>query len=234
MSRLDATVGPDAGAASTAIVMDVKISRLEGDRLADILQAQKQRDSIPLFLSSNLPEEIIAARAKEIGARGWFRKPLTRDKLASLLQAPKMEAPLVVPATPPWSEERAQPRYVIDPKLDGSFAATPVRCANLSVSGATILHAMPLRPGTTARFTLYTRGERLFAARGRIIWSRLSPLAHAGGSQEYVTGINILDSDAEVETAIRRLLELEIARDDGSEKQRRSHRPTSFLITPRS
>ncbi|HUP65301.1 MAG TPA: response regulator [Thermoanaerobaculia bacterium] len=67
------------------ILMDVNMPSISGNRLTEILKTNPKKALIPVVLMSDMPEETLAQIAQKAGADAWVRKPLTREKLALVL-----------------------------------------------------------------------------------------------------------------------------------------------------
>ncbi|MEO8218103.1 MAG: response regulator [Acidobacteriota bacterium] len=67
--------------APDAILLDVNLPSIKGNRLSEVLKSQPGKRDIPIILISDLPEATLDEILPGSGADSWLRKPLTRDKL---------------------------------------------------------------------------------------------------------------------------------------------------------
>ncbi|MGH9457145.1 MAG: response regulator [Thermoanaerobaculia bacterium] len=67
------------------ILMDVNMPSISGNRLTEILKTNPKKAAIPVVLMSDMPEENLAQIAQKSGADFWVRKPLTKEKIVTLL-----------------------------------------------------------------------------------------------------------------------------------------------------
>jgi CheY-like chemotaxis protein len=75
-----------ASSSPDIIFLDVNLPSIRGNRLSEVLKSQSNRKDIPIVLISDLPESSLEAMMPESGADAWMRKPLTRDKMADMIQ----------------------------------------------------------------------------------------------------------------------------------------------------
>lgn len=188
------------------ILLDINMPSLPGDRLAQILRAQ-HGDALSVVLMSDLPEATIASRARDAGASGWLRKPLTMQKVAPFLATVRpAQDSQVDPAAAPLPEQRTVRHYTrhqLVPALEGSLGAAAVRCLNLSGRGALVTHEHPVRT-RTATFVLRAANNVLFATTARVVWSRLAS-ANVGPAR-YETGLELLENTETIAAALNTLI----------------------------
>jgi CheY-like chemotaxis protein len=75
-----------ASSSPDIIFLDVNLPSIRGNRLSEVLKSQSNRKDIPIVLISDLPESSLESMMPESGADAWMRKPLTRDKMADMIQ----------------------------------------------------------------------------------------------------------------------------------------------------
>ncbi len=65
------------------ILLDIVMPKFNGLDVLDMLKNNKDTDTIPVIMLSNLPKEVSADRARELGAAGYFVKAeFEPDKIA--------------------------------------------------------------------------------------------------------------------------------------------------------
>src|SRR5687768_1477253 len=99
-------------------------------------------------------------------------------------------------------ELRKADRFVVVDPITASFGPADAALLNLSMGGAQLTHAQPLRIGTTARLS-FRRGEVVVAIQARVVWSHVVP---AGGKLSYRSGLRIDAADPQYAMAINSLL----------------------------
>ena len=65
--------------------LDLKMPRRDGFEVLEWIAAQPIASRFPIIVLSGSPEPADIARAKELGARDYIIKPLTADKLRTIL-----------------------------------------------------------------------------------------------------------------------------------------------------
>lgn len=68
-----------------AILIDVNLPSIKGNRLSEVLKSQSNKKHIPIVLISDLPERSLEEMFPSSGADAWMKKPLTREKLIDVL-----------------------------------------------------------------------------------------------------------------------------------------------------
>ena len=104
------------------------------------------------------------------------------------------------------SDLRSNERFVASSVLPGSYGAASVTVVNLSVTGAQIEHAQPIRLGTVARFW-FRRGDTSVSVQALTIWSRLSKSANAQGKLLYLSGLRLESDSNDFVIAMQMLLD---------------------------
>jgi len=91
--------------------------------------------------------------------------------------------------------------YAVEP-MSGIFGATDVTVINVSVTGAQLMHAQPLRIGTRSRLS-FTRGEVTVSVQVQVMWSHLwqTPGGHA-----YRSGVRLDTADVPYAAAVNALI----------------------------
>jgi hypothetical protein len=89
-------------------------------------------------------------------------------------------------------------RYFVSELVEGTFSATPVSLLNVSLGGAQILHAQPLRIGTHASLTFHHAQARA-SVMATVVWSHL---AQTEEGLRYRTGIRMDAPDVGYATAL--------------------------------
>src|SRR5215212_8429011 len=78
-------------------------------------------------------------------------------------------------------------RFLVSEAIEGTFGATPVALLNMSLGGAQLLHAQPLRIGTRATLVFRHAGEGASVA-VIVVWSHLSQTAEG---LRYQSGVKL-------------------------------------------
>ena len=89
-------------------------------------------------------------------------------------------------------------RYLVVEPVEGTFGATPVAFVNVSLGGAQLLHAQPLRIGTHATLAFH-RAEARAAVSVTVVWSHL---AQTGEGMHYRSGVRLDGPDVGYATAL--------------------------------
>jgi CheY-like chemotaxis protein len=74
-----------AGGPVDIIFIDVNLPSIKGNRLSEVLKSQSNKKDIPIILISDLPEKSLEEMFPSSGANAWMRKPLTREKMVSMI-----------------------------------------------------------------------------------------------------------------------------------------------------
>jgi hypothetical protein len=117
------------------------------------------------------------------------------------------------------TEVRKGERFVLVQPLTGTFGPADVSIVDVSVGGAKLQHAQPLRIGTAARLT-FRKGEIAVAAQGRVIWSHL---VQTPNGLVYRSGIQ-LQPDAAYAAAVNALYKGGMAQRDADSLERKKQR----------
>ena len=118
-------------------------------------------------------------------------------------------------------ELRKSDRFVVVEPISGTFGAADASVVNLSIGGAQISHALPLRIGTVARL-IFKRGDAAAAVQARVLWSHLTP--SEGGKMAYKTGLKIDSADPQYAMALNTLIRAGILRQDFDSLDRKRQR----------
>ena len=91
--------------------------------------------------------------------------------------------------------------HAVEP-IGGSFSAIDVSVINVSVTGAQIMHAQPIRIGTRSRLA-FRHGEVTVSVQVQVVWSHLwqTPEGHA-----YRSGVRLDAADAQYAAAVNSLI----------------------------
>jgi hypothetical protein len=117
-------------------------------------------------------------------------------------------------------ELRAAERYVVLEQLPGSFGSASISVHDICEHGVQVLHAQPLRIGTTARLW-FRRGTTVAASQATVIWSRLSQTPNAEGKLLYRSGVRLASADYAFVVALQELAANGILRADASSLDRK-------------
>jgi len=90
---------------------------------------------------------------------------------------------------------------VVEP-VEGTFGATPVSLMNVSLGGAQLLHAQPLRIGTHSTLSFH-RGEAQATVAVTVVWSHLSQTEEG---LRYRSGVRLDGPDVAYATALNALV----------------------------
>lgn len=107
--------------------------------------------------------------------------------------------------------------HVVD-AIHGSFSAIDVTVINVSVTGAQIMHAAPIRIGTRSRLA-FRQGEVTVSVQVQVVWSHLwqTPEGHA-----YRSGVRLDAPDVLYAAAVNALIRIgAIERDTESLERKR-------------
>lgn len=116
------------------------------------------------------------------------------------------------------SEVRKQDRFLAASPIAGTFGGMEVSVLNVSVGGAQLLHAQPVRIGTTTRLH-FGRGETVVAVEVRVLWSHL---LQTDTGLRYRTGVALERPDVPWAAAINALVRTgQVARDPDSLERKR-------------
>ncbi|HEX6177724.1 MAG TPA: hypothetical protein VF057_05155 [Thermoanaerobaculia bacterium] len=102
-------------------------------------------------------------------------------------------------------ELRTAERFAAANALAATFSGFAVGILNLSLIGAQVEHAAPIRLGSTGRFTL-RHGEVAIDVKAFLIWSRLSKTPDTEGRHLYRSGLRIESGNAEYALALHMLI----------------------------
>ena len=92
-------------------------------------------------------------------------------------------------------------RYLVAEPVEGTFGATAVSLLNVSLGGAQLSHAQPLRIGTRATLTFH-RAEAQASVMVTVVWSHLSQTEEG---LRYRTGVKLEAPDVAYATALNAL-----------------------------
>ena len=108
-------------------------------------------------------------------------------------------------------ELRRTDRFVVNVTIAGTFGAADATVLNLSISGAQISHAQPIRIGTAGRLA-FRQGDTSVLVLARVIWSHVAP--SEGGKLVYRSGLKIENADAQYALALNTLIRAGAIRHD--------------------
>jgi hypothetical protein len=81
-------------------------------------------------------------------------------------------------------------RFLAVAPLAGTYGASEVTVINISLGGAQLMHAQPLRIGTRAKLWFQT-GDVVCTTQALVLWSHLSQHANESGKFMYTSGMQI-------------------------------------------
>ena len=108
-------------------------------------------------------------------------------------------------------ELRKSDRFVAVEPITGTFGAAEATIVNLSIGGAQISHAQPIRIGTMARLS-FRKGDAIVATQGRVLWSHVGP--GPGGKLVYRSGLKMEGVDSSYALALNTLIRAGLIRQD--------------------
>ena len=108
-------------------------------------------------------------------------------------------------------ELRKAHRFVAVQPINATFGPGEAALLNLSLRGAQIAHAQPIRIGTVTKLA-FRITEVAVAIQARVVWSHLAPTT--GGKPTYRSGIRIEAEDPKYAMAINSLLRAGAVRQD--------------------
>lgn len=100
------------------------------------------------------------------------------------------------------SDLRQGDRYLVADAVEGTFGATTVALINVSLRGAQLAHAHPLRIGTPAAL-IFHHGEARASVEATVVWSHLE---QTEGGLRYKSGIKIDAPDVGYAAALNTLI----------------------------
>lgn len=118
-------------------------------------------------------------------------------------------------------ELRKTDRFVALEPIAGTFGAAEATVLNISIGGAQISHAQPIRIGTTGRLA-FRRGDVVVATQARVLWSHVAP--GPGGRLTYCSGLKIEAVDPSYAMAINTLIRTGAIRQDLDSMDRKRKR----------
>lgn len=104
--------------------------------------------------------------------------------------------------------------------IGGSFNGIDVSVTNVSVTGAQITHAQPIRIGTRSRFA-FAYGDVTVSVEAQVVWSHLSqmPDGHA-----YRSGVRLDLADVPYAAAVNALIRAGVLHRDAESLERKRQR----------
>ncbi|HUR82951.1 MAG TPA: PilZ domain-containing protein [Thermoanaerobaculia bacterium] len=111
-------------------------------------------------------------------------------------------------------------RFLVAEAVEGTFGATPVALLNMSLGGAQLLHAQPLRIGTRAMLTFRHAGEGA-SVNVIVVWSHLSQTAEG---LRYHSGVKLDAPDVSYARALNAFVRAGIAKPDKESLERKRQR----------
>ena len=116
-------------------------------------------------------------------------------------------------------ELRKAHRFVAVDPISATFGPGDAALLNLSLSGAQITHAQPIRIGTVTKLA-FRHSDVAVAIQARVVWSHLAPTT--GGQPAYRSGIRIETEDPQYAMAINFMLRAgAVRRDEESLRKKR-------------
>jgi PilZ domain. len=111
-------------------------------------------------------------------------------------------------------------RFLVSEPVEGTFGATPVTLLNISLGGAQLLHAQPLRIGTRASLTFRHAGEGASVS-VIVVWSHLSQTSEG---LRYRSGVKLDAPDVSYARALNTFVRAGIAALDDESLERKRQR----------
>lgn len=118
-------------------------------------------------------------------------------------------------------ELRKADRFTALDVIAGTFGSAEATVVNLSIGGAQIEHALPIRIGTVARLS-FRRADVSASIQGRVLWSHVIP--GGGGKLIYRTGLKIDTVEPQYAMAINSLIRAGVLRQDVDSMDRKRAR----------
>lgn len=117
-------------------------------------------------------------------------------------------------------ELRKGDRFRTTEPVTGTFGPVDVVIVDLSLGGAQLSHALPLRIGTRGKLS-FRRGDITATVSARVVWSHLSPTK---GGMAYVSGLQLDAVEPPYALAINSLLRAGVLRKDSDSMTRKAER----------
>lgn len=111
-------------------------------------------------------------------------------------------------------------RFLVTQPIEGAFNGSPVALLNVSVSGAQLLHAQPLRIGTRATLTFSKLDVRVTVV-VIVVWSHLSQTAEG---LRYRSGVKLAEPSVPYAAALNSFLRTGIVTPDTESLERKRQR----------
>lgn len=115
---------------------------------------------------------------------------------------------------------RRADRFVAVEPVSGTFGPAEMIVLDLSLAGAKISHAQPIRIGTRAKLT-FKRGDATATLHAQVVWSHLSP---GKGGMSYQSGLKLEGVDAQYALALNTLLRANVLKKDTNSLERKRER----------
>lgn len=104
-------------------------------------------------------------------------------------------------------DTRTQPRFLFKQPVQATFNAYPISIVNLSISGAAIEHADPLKLRAAAKLVVPLPGSKeTVTLRAELLWSRLSRTPTKDGRHLYQSGIRFEGQGPAVSASAERII----------------------------
>jgi hypothetical protein len=100
--------------------------------------------------------------------------------------------------------------HMVEP-ITGTFGAVDVALLDLSLTGAQISHALPLRIGTRARLW-FKRGDVTAVVHAHVVWSHLAK--STTGAMAYQSGLKVDNADPQYAAALNSMIRAGVLRQD--------------------
>ena len=111
-------------------------------------------------------------------------------------------------------------RFIVVEPITGTFGAAEVAVLNLSLGGAQLSHALPLRIGTPAKLWC-KRGDVTITVSGTVVWSHVARMA---SGMAYRTGVRLDAADAPYALALNTLIRTAVVAPDSDSLDRKVQR----------
>lgn len=114
-------------------------------------------------------------------------------------------------------------RFLAVAPLAGTFSASEVTVINISLGGAQLMHAQPLRIGTRAKLWFQV-GDVVCSTQARVLWSHLSQHANESGKFMYTSGLQVDAPEPSYAASINALFTRGMIRKDTTSLERKRER----------
>jgi hypothetical protein len=115
------------------------------------------------------------------------------------------------------SDFRKGDRFTAAEPIQGSFNSTDVSVVNVSMGGAQIVHAQPIRIGTRSRLAFH-HGQTIVSVPAQVVWSHLS---QTNDGNAYRSGVRLDVPDVLYAAAINAMLREHVVERDTESLERK-------------